>query len=245
MALSHLPACAGSFFLDLAHWLDKRSAARVPVLLLGILLASGRRTVTSWFRAADLWEEWRQGYVTACACGRNVEYMAITAVQHVKPVLDRKRLLLGIDDTPTARYGPFVEGCGTHYNPTPGPAGKKHVYGHVWVIVSALAPHPDWGVLALPLQAQLYIRACDIDKLPPERKRGFPATSASVASLIPCPMDGPRIRPSSIRSACSVRTTRWSRRRGTAPRIGRVGRRRRPWRWSRRRGCTCPERSAW
>ena len=40
--------------------------------------------------------------------------MAITAVQHVKPVLDRKRLLLGIDDTPTARYGPFVEGCGTH-----------------------------------------------------------------------------------------------------------------------------------
>ena len=61
----------------------------------------------------------------------------------------------------------------THYNPTPGPAGKKHVYGHVWVIVSALAPHPDWGVLALPLQAQLYIRACDIDKLPPERKRAF------------------------------------------------------------------------
>lgn len=173
MALSHLPAFVGSFFVDLAHWLDKRSAARVPALLLGMLLASGRRTVTSWFRAGDLWEEWRQGYVTACACGRNVSHMAVTAVLAVRPVLDRKRLLLGIDDSPTARYGPFVEGAGTHHNPTPGPAGEKHVYGHVWVILSALAQHQDWGTVPLPLQAQMYIRACDIDKLPPERKRPF------------------------------------------------------------------------
>src|SRR4051794_17071580 len=65
MALSHLPVFVGSFFVQLSHWLDKRSAARVPVLLLGMLLASGRRTVTSWFRAADLWEDWSQGYLTA------------------------------------------------------------------------------------------------------------------------------------------------------------------------------------
>jgi hypothetical protein len=173
MALSHLPACVGSIFVELAHWLDKRSAARVPVLLLGMLLARGRRTVTSWFRATDLWEDWRQGYVTVYACGRNVKHMALTVVHTVKPVLDPKRLLLGIDDTPTGRYGPFVEGAGIHHNPTPGPAGEKHVYGHVWVILSALGQHPDWGTIALPLQAQLYIRATDIDKLPPERKRPF------------------------------------------------------------------------
>jgi hypothetical protein len=173
MALSHLPPSVGSFFAELAHWLDKRSAARVPALLLGMLLASGRRTVTSWFRASDLWEDWRQGYVTACAIGRQVEHMAITVEHSVKPVLDRKRLLLGIDDSPTARYGPYVEGAGIHHNPTPGPAGEKHVYGHVWVILSALAQHEDWGTIPLPLQAQLYIRACDIGKLPPERKRPF------------------------------------------------------------------------
>jgi hypothetical protein len=173
MALSHLPAGVGSFFLELAHWLDKRSAARVPVLLLGMLLAQGRRTVTSWFRATDLWQDWRQGYVTAYACGRNVKHMAITAVHQVKPVLGSRRLLLAFDDTPTGRYGPQVEGAGIHHNPTPGPAAKKHVYGHVWVILSALGQHKDWGTIALPLQAQLYIRSCDIAKLPPERKRPF------------------------------------------------------------------------
>jgi hypothetical protein len=173
MALSHLPACVRSYFLELAHWLDKRSAARVPVLLLGMLLASGRRTVTSWFKTADLWEDWRQGYVTVCACGRHVKHMAITVVHQVQPVLDPKRLLLGIDDTPTARYGPFVEGAGIHHNPTPGPASHKHVYGHVWVVLAALGQHPAWGTIPLPLQAQLYIRATDIDKLPPERPRPF------------------------------------------------------------------------
>jgi DDE superfamily endonuclease len=173
MALSHLPAFVGSFFLDLAYWLDKRSAARVPALLLGMLLASGRRTVTSWFRATDLWQDWRQGYVTVCACGRDVERMAITVQHTVKPILGPKRLLLGIDDTPTARCGPFVEGAGIHHNPTPGPAGERHVYGHVWVIISALAQHKDWGTVPLPLQAQRYIRATDIDKLRPDRRRPF------------------------------------------------------------------------
>jgi len=173
MALSHLPVFVGSFFVELAHWLDKRSAARVPVLLLGVLLASGRRTVTAWFRAADLWEDWRQGYVTVCACGRNVSHMAITVQHAVRPVLDPRRLLVGIDDTPTARYGPFVEGAGIHHNPTPGPAGERHVYGHIWVVLAALGQHQDWGTVALPLQARLYVRACSIGKLPPERPRPF------------------------------------------------------------------------
>jgi hypothetical protein len=173
MALSHLPAFVGSFFAELAHWLDKRSAARVPALLLGMLLARGRRTVTSWFRAADLWEDWRQGYVTACACGRNVKHMALTVVPTVRPVLGRRRLLLGIDDTPTARYGPCVEGAGLHHNPSKGPASHSHLYGHVWVVLAALGHHPDWGTIALPLQAQLYTRACDIEQLPPERPRPF------------------------------------------------------------------------
>jgi hypothetical protein len=173
MALSHLPACVGSFFVDLAHWLDRRSAARVPVLLLGMLLASGRRTVTSWFRAAGLREDWRQGYVTVCACGRDVEHLAVTAVHTAEPVLGPKRLLLAVDDTPTARYGPSVEGAGIHHNPTPGPATQARVYGHVWVVLAALGRHPDWGSIALPLQAQLYVRQADLAKLPPDRRRPF------------------------------------------------------------------------
>jgi DDE superfamily endonuclease len=173
MSFSSLPAAVQDFFLDLARWLDKRSARRVPDLLLGLLFAWGRRTVTSWFRAGGLYHDWRQAYVTVCAIGRHFDDMALSVPRILKPVLTPRRLLLGLDDTPTPRYGPCVEGAGIHHNPTPGPAGHQHVYGHVWVVLSALARHPDRGTVALPLQAQLYIRAADIDTLPPERARAF------------------------------------------------------------------------
>jgi DDE superfamily endonuclease len=152
MALSHLPVSVANAFGDLAHWLDCRSAARLPLLLLGILFASHRRTVTSWFRAAGITVEFRQSYVTVCAVGRAVEDMAIRTVLAVKPLLPRKRLLLAIDDTHTSRYGPKVEGCGIHHNPCAGPAGEKYLYGHVWVTLAALARHEDWDTIALPLQ---------------------------------------------------------------------------------------------
>jgi hypothetical protein len=173
MPFSHLPALLTSVFADLAHWLHKHSAARLPLLLCGILFAKGRRTVTSWFRACGITTDYRNGYTTVCAVGRRADLLAITVQAAVRPLLDKRRLVLGIDDTPTPRYGPFVEGCGIHHNPTPGPAGEKHVYGHVWVTLAALAKHKDWGTIALPLQAQLYIRAAGVAKLPPERPRPF------------------------------------------------------------------------
>src|SRR4051794_10350506 len=173
MPLSHLPPLLTSAFLDLAGWLHKRSAARLPVLLCGILLASGRRTVTSWFRAAGIAEDFRPAYTTVCAVGREAGHMAISTLLAVRPLLPGPRLTVAIDDTPTARYGPKVEGCGRHHNPSPGPAGQPFLYGHVWVTLAALAKHPDWGTRALPLQAQLYIRACDLEKLPPDRRRPF------------------------------------------------------------------------
>jgi hypothetical protein len=173
MPLSHLPPLLTSAFAALAHWLDKRSAARVPLLLVGILFAKGRRTVTSWFRAAGIREDFRQGYVTACAVGRHTEDMAASTLRAVTPLLGQSRLRLAIDDTPTPRYGPEVEGAGIHHNPSPGPAGEKYVYGHVWVTLSALAKHQGWGAIALPLQAQLYVRKADLPDLPPERPRPF------------------------------------------------------------------------
>jgi hypothetical protein len=173
MPFSHLPPLLTSAFADLAHWLHKRSAARLPLLLLGILFATGRRTVTSWFRAAGITADFRNGYTTVCAVGRQVNHMALSTLHAVRPLLDRRRLLLAIDDTPTARYGPCVEGAGIHHNPSPGPAGEKFVYGHIWVTLAGLAKHPDWGTIALPLQARLYVRAADLDKLPPDRRRPF------------------------------------------------------------------------
>jgi hypothetical protein len=173
MPLSRLPAFVASVFLELAHWLDRRSAARLPRLLCGLLFAKGRRTVTAWFRAAGITDDFRPGYTTVCAVGREAEHLALSALQAVRPLLDGARLVVAIDDSPTARYGPRVEGCGVHHNPSPGPAGEKYVYGHVWVSLAALAKHPDWGTIALPVQAQLYIRQADLGKLPRERRRPF------------------------------------------------------------------------
>jgi DDE superfamily endonuclease len=173
MSLSHLPGLVANVFDDLAHWLDRRSAARLPLLLYGALFGKGRRTVTSWFRAAGITDDFRPAYNTVCAAGRRADHLAISAVGAIAPLLDEGRLLLAIDDTPTPRWGPEVEGAGVHHNPTPGPAGERYVYGHVWVTLAALADHPDCGTLALPLQARLYIRKADVDKLPPDRPREF------------------------------------------------------------------------
>jgi hypothetical protein len=171
--LSHLPASLATAFAALAHWLDKRSAARVPLLLFGVLFAKGRRTVTSWFRAAGISDDFRPAYNTVCSIGRRADDVAASALHAVRPLLGPGRLRLAIDDTPTPRYGPQVEGAGIHHNPTPGPAGEKYVYGRVWVTLSALAKHEDWGCIALPLQGQLYVRKDDLPDLPPERPRRF------------------------------------------------------------------------
>src|SRR5262249_24623485 len=86
----------------------------------------------------------------------------------VTPLMRRApgdHLLFAIDDTPTARYGRHVQGAGIHHNPSPGPAGEKFVYGHVWVTVSWVVRHPLWATLSLPLRALLYVRAKDVPTL--------------------------------------------------------------------------------
>jgi hypothetical protein len=168
MSSSHLPAWLSSVFARFGSWLDCRSAARVPVLLCGMLFASGRRTVTSWFRAAEITDEFRPAYHTLYALGRRSQEVGLAAWLTVKPCLTgSRRLRVALDDSPTKRYGPCIEGAGIHHNPTPGPAGEKFLYGHVWVSLAALAEHPTRGTIALPLLANLYVREKDVPKLPP------------------------------------------------------------------------------
>jgi len=82
-------------------------------------------------------------------------------------------LLVAIDDTPTPRWGPCIEGAGIHHNPSPGLAGEPFVYGHVWVTLAVLAKHPDWGTRALPLHSHWYIRQRDIDRMSPDHRVPF------------------------------------------------------------------------
>src|SRR5487761_1603742 len=146
MPLSQLPAFLSACFDDVCAALDRRSAPHLFLLLCAALFARARRTVTSWFRAAGITTDFRPAYHALWAAGRRAERLALHLLLAVlKPLMRRlagDHLLFAIDDTPTARYGPKVQGAGIHHNPSPGPAGEKFVYGHIWVTLAWLAHHP-------------------------------------------------------------------------------------------------------
>jgi hypothetical protein len=175
MSLSHPTRPVVHWFSLLAGVLDPRSAPRLAKLLLGALLARGRRTVTSWIRSVGLSEEFRRCYTTVSAVGKRSDHFAARLAHAVvKPLLAKEeRLVFALDDTPTPRYGPHVQGAGLHHNPTPGPAGGPFVYGHVWVVLALLVPHPLWNTMALPLLARLYIRKKDLTSIDPKHRPAF------------------------------------------------------------------------
>jgi hypothetical protein len=175
MASSHPTAAPCQWFSRLASAFDRRSAPRLALLFLGAVLARGRRTVTSWVRAAGLSDQFRPCYTAVAAAGKKAEAIAAHLVLAVvKPLVSgAARLTLAIDDTPTKRYGPHVQGAGVHHNPTPGPAGSPYVYGHVFVVLGLLVTHEAWGVIALPLLARLYVRKKDLPGIDPKHRPVF------------------------------------------------------------------------
>ena len=152
--------------------LQARNRWRLPVLMMGMLLANGRRTVTTWLRAAGVSDDYQDYYYFLVPVGRKSKSIATQLVVLLLRVLPLpERLLLVIDDSPTKRYGPKVEGADVHHNPTPGPADQPYLYGHVWVTISLALRHPQWGPLALPLRALLYVRQQTMASIP--RCRGW------------------------------------------------------------------------
>lgn len=178
------PSC--HWFSALAAALDPRSAPRLAWLFVGAVLARGRRTVTSWIRAAGLSNEYRPCYTTVAAAGKRADSIAARLLYEVvKPlVADVTRLTFALDDTPTERYGRKVQGAGVHHNPTPGPAGGPFVYGHVWVVLGLLARHPAWGVVALPLLARLYVREKSLAGIAPQHRPAFRTKLELAAGLV-------------------------------------------------------------
>jgi DDE superfamily endonuclease len=175
MTSSHPTPVPCQWFSWLAAALDRRSAPRLALLFLGAVLARGRRTVTSWIRAAKLSDRYQSCYIAVAAAGKKADSIARRLLTEVvRPLLaGATRLTLALDDTPTKRHGPQVQGAGIHHNPTPGPAGSPYVYGHVFVVLALLVAHPAWGVVALPLLARLYVRKKDLPGLDPKHRPPF------------------------------------------------------------------------
>ena len=165
--------------------LHARNRWRLPVLMLGILFASGRRTVTSWLRAVGISDDFDDYYYFLAAVGRKTESISTQLVILILRTLALPgRLLLVIDDSPTKRYGPKVEGADVHHNPTPGPADQAYLYGHIRVTISLALRHPQWGALALPLRAMLYVRQKTMATIPEKRRWGGFATKLQLAARL-------------------------------------------------------------
>lgn len=176
-------------FSDWSDWLSAglhaRNRWRLPVLLTGMLFAGGRRTVTTWLRAAGVSDDYQDYYYFLTCVGRKSESIATQLVALVLRTLPLpQRLLLVIDDSPTKRYGPKVEGADVHHNPTRGPADQPFLYGHVWVTISLVVRHELWGSLALPLRAMLYVRRQTMASIPKGRRWPRFATKLQLAARL-------------------------------------------------------------
>jgi hypothetical protein len=70
MTSSHPLPAPCQWFSWLAATLDRRSTPRLALLFLGAVLARGRRTVTTWIRAAKLSGQYQSCYIAVAAAGK-------------------------------------------------------------------------------------------------------------------------------------------------------------------------------
>ena len=165
--------------------LHGRCRWRLSILLGGILFATGRRTAASWLRAAGISTDFSDYYYFIAAVGRKAKPIATRLLLLLlKRLPSGDHILFALDDTPTKRYGPKVQGAGIHHNPTPGPADAKFLYGHIWVTLAWVVRHPLWGTIGLPLRAALYIRQKDIASLPEKLGWKFQTKLQQGAALV-------------------------------------------------------------
>jgi hypothetical protein len=185
MDLLFLPLLWQDLTHSLSSVLHQRHAFRLAVLFTGALFAHGRRTVTSWLRAAGVGPGFAAYYYFLAALGRRTDLLAALLLRHaLRHIAPAGPLLFALDDTPTKRYGPHVQGAGLHHNPTPGPTDQRFLYGHVWVTLAWVAHHPLWGALGLPLRALLYVRKKDGPRIPGRQRWTFRTKLELAAELV-------------------------------------------------------------
>ena len=150
--------------ITLSSVLHQRSAWRLRIIFTAMLFAKGRKTITSWLRTAGINRCYKAYYYFIGSLAQKTENIA---TELFKIMINRiykntNTILTAIDDSPTPRYGPKVQGAGIHRNPTPTPDCRKFVYGHVWVTLSAIARHKNFGTIGLPLLARMYVKSKDV-----------------------------------------------------------------------------------
>src|ERR671912_1603340 len=156
-----LPACSATVILTLAPvFVQQRTWRHAELLLIGAILAPGKRTVTSLLRIAGLSRERRftnyhrvlnRAAWDARAAARLLLGLLIAVLAPSGPVL------LGIDDTIERRRGKRINAKGIYRDPVRSSKGHfVKASGLRWLCVMLLAPVPWAGcVWGLPFLAVL------------------------------------------------------------------------------------------
>lgn len=186
MACYHAPAEWEDWSEWLAAGLHGRSRWRLAPLLMGVLFAGGRRVVASWIRTAGLSGDFQDYYYflqSVGKCWRELGRRVLVLVLK-QAIGKQKRVLVAIDDSPTKRYGPKVQGAGIHHDPTPGPTEHPFCYGHIWVTLAVIVRHRRWGTIGLPIWSWLYVRRKDVPKIPQQHRWSFQTKLQQAADLV-------------------------------------------------------------
>lgn len=175
--------------VTLAAPLKKTSRKWFPSIMLGMFLAIGRRTVTTWLRASGEEKNFRQHYYQIARYGERSQpindQLAKMTLEQLEGILQNSnKITVVIDDTPEKRYGKKIEGAGWHHNPTPSRTDAKICFGHCWVVMSLIVEHPLWGTISLPLNAFLYVRQKEIRKLQKKYKIKFKTKTKLAVDLV-------------------------------------------------------------
>lgn len=163
-----LTGSLSSLVIMMQRVLHARIGFRLPIILAGAILAKGRRTASSWFRAAGVQDDWDCFYDTLISIGKVVALVATPLLKMIVARFDpgpEGCWTMAVDDSPTKRFGRKVEGANIHHHPTPGPVDSEWLYGHNWVCIAMLMTHRFWGVIALPILSKLYVRQGDVAAL--------------------------------------------------------------------------------
>src|SRR5690349_22809931 len=157
----HLPACFASLILTFAPvFVQQRTWRHAELLLIGAILAPGKRTVTSLLRIAGLGRERRftnyhRVLNRAAWDGRTAARLLLGPL--IAVFAPSGPVLLGIDDTIERRRGKRIAAKGIYRDPVR--SSKGHLVkasGLRWLSLMLLAPIPWAGrVWALPFLTAL------------------------------------------------------------------------------------------
>src|SRR6266853_1598048 len=110
-----MPAVLSTWFTRLTSLLDLRIQPLFQAILSGIFCtAERRRTASSWFRSGGIGRDFRRGYHVLGSVGRRAKMMAtrvLLDVENAPALAEDEDITVAIDDTPSKRYGPKVEGA--------------------------------------------------------------------------------------------------------------------------------------